>query len=280
MSFAFKAGFLADFSLLIVFTHGAACVAPAGIPEGHEICDLGATRSCVNTSGCGAHLTCVGAPGGGTRWGPCIGGASSCGHCTPGATQACDYRGSASLSHCVLGKQTCNASGTGFDACADPEFRCGTWSTVDFKECAFTRIAKYTGILADIPSGDSKQAYVLNHKATVSGVEMNAKAYSSDIWGNAWGSFSVPNPSCFVFILNYLKSCSTPFTGTILFMDPNTGMTFREGAGFPCTSECFSTNERRVYDREPLWGHEPFLIAGFGGPSRCQVTIGSPTFTW
>ena len=147
------------------------------------------------------------------------------------------------------------------------------------KECASTGVAKHAGILANIPSGDSKQAYVLNHKATVFGVQMNAKAYGSDLWGNAWGSFAVPNASCFVYNLRYLKTCTSPVTGSVLYQNPNTGKTFREGASIPCLSTCFGSNERKVYSSEPNWGNEPFLMGGGGGPPRCETLVGKE-FTW
>jgi len=233
-------------------------------------CTVGSTRSCMNTHGCAAQKTCVDSARG-PRWGACTGGGSTncrcapgavascqpgagacgkktcaadgnsfgacaealCGVCAPGAKQSCDYRGSAGSSHCSLGEQTCNGHGSGFDACVDPGFRCGSWGNIDMKECASTGIAKHAGVLAGIPSGDSSELYVMNHKATVFGTAMNAKAYSSDIWGNAWGSFAVPNSSCFVFHLSYLKTCSSPFTGSILYMNPNTGRTFGKAPAFP-----------------------------------------------
>ncbi|MCY1023257.1 hypothetical protein [Pyxidicoccus sp. MSG2] len=283
-----------------------------GDPE--HLCEPGRTRSCPNIHGCVGQKVCL---DDGTDHGPCTGGGTTncrcvpgsvtscqpeagacgqktcnsdgntygactqlpCGVCTPGEKRACDYRGSAGTSHCAQGEQTCNAYGSGFGACADPTYQCGRWSSIDPRECAFTGIAKHAGVLADIPSGDSRQAYVMNHPANVYGMQLYAKAYSSDIWGNAWGTFAVPNSSCFVYRLSYLKTCSSPFTGSILYRNPDTGMTFRESAGFPCMSACFGFIDRKVYDREPQWGNEPFLGGGFGGPPRCETIVGT-TFEW
>jgi hypothetical protein len=274
------------------------------------LCKPDSSRACRTTQGCPGREVCLE----GTSWGPCTGGGTagcgcvpgsvtscqpvagacgqktcspdgssfgacsqlSCGVCTPGAKQACDYRGSAGTSHCALGEQTCNAFGSGFSACVDPAYRCGTWSSIDPMECALTGIAKYAGVLADIPNGDSKQAYVLNHQATVRGVPMTARAYSSDLWGNAWGTFAVPSSNCFVYNVDYIQTCWSPFAGSTLNVDRSTGRTFRQGTGFPCMGTCIGTNERRVYDAEPRWGNEPFPFWGYGGPGgpdRCGISV-------
>ena len=274
-------------------------------------CNLGSTRTCRNVYGCQGQQTCVD----GVFWGRCTGGATSgcmcspgttrscqpgggacgtqtcasdgnaysactpvsCGVCTPGAKQACDYRGSAGLSHCARGEQTCNAFGSGFGACSDPTFQCGDWSSIDPIGCASTGFADHGGVLINIPSGDSWQAYVLNREAIVFGVPQRAKTFSIDIWGNARGGFLIPNSSCFVYQMDFLQTCSSPFGGSVLYVDRATGRSSREGAGFPCMSNCFGTNVRRVYSSEPSWGHESFQL-GFGGPPRCETKIGGPTF--
>ena len=240
------------------------------------VCTPGAKQNC-DYRGCPVgEQTCN---DNGSGFGACTDPTYRCAFCTPGAKKSCDYRGSAGTSHCALGEQTCNGDGSRFGTCTDPTYQCGTWSSIDFRECAFTGVAKHAGVLADIPSGDSKQAYVLHHKATVSGVPMYARAYSWDLWGNSWGTFAVSNSGCFVYNLSYWKTCSSPFSGSILYMDPSTGRTFREGTGFPCTGECFGGKERRVYSSEPRWGNEPFLPGGFGGPPRCETIVGK-TFEW
>lgn len=244
-------------------------------PDPGSVCGAGSTQACVNSHGCTGQKVCS---ADGNHWGSCTGGGTTNCACTPGAKRACDYRGAAGTSHCALGEQTCSADGNSFGACSDPTYQCGTWGSIDMKECASTGVAKHAGVLIDIPSGDDRRAYVLNHKATVFGVAMNAKAFTTDIWDNAWGSFAVPNTSCFVYDLSYLRTCSSPFSGSILYRDPQSGMTFREAAGFPCMSNCFGTSERRVYNREPRWGIEEFPSGG-GGPERCETLIGK-TFAW
>jgi hypothetical protein len=198
--------------------------------------------------------------------------------CMPGSKRPCDYRGSAGTSHCPVGEQTCNEKGDGYGLCEDSQYRCGAWDIISFKECAFTGRAKYVGVLRDIPSGDSKQAYVLKHKATVQGVDMNAMAFSQDPWGNAWGSFAVSTSQCFVYNFNFFKTCTSPLTGSVLYEDPNTRKTLRESTFGPCLSTCFGSNERKVYNSEPSWGTEPFLSGG-AGPPRCE-TIVSKEFEW
>lgn len=237
-------------------------------------CNPGAGVACNPAPGACGVRTCLGE---GRSYGPCT--PALCSVCTPGSKQDCDYRGAAGTSHCALGERTCNSNGNGYGGCSDPTYRCGTWSTIDVRECAFTGVAKHAGILSDIPSGDDKQAYVMKHPATVHGLTMTARAYSSDLWGNSWGTFAVPNSSCFVFTLQYVKACFTPFSGSILYSDPNTGMTFRESAGFPCFSNCFGSNYRWVSSTAPKWGSEQFPSGG-GGPPRCEVVVGGPKFDW
>ena len=239
-----------------------------------ECCTPGSVTSCAPTEGaCGQH-TCA---ANGKSFGACT--QILCGVCTPGDKRACDYKGSQGTSHCAFGVQACNSYGSGFGDCTDPTYQCGTWSSIDFKECAFTGMAKHAGVLADIPSGDNKQAYVLNHKATVFGIPMNAKAYSSDVLGNSWGTFAVQNTSCFVYNISYLKTCYWPFGGSILYMNQSTGKTFREGTGFPCLGACYSVNERKVFSNEPNWGDEPFNSNIIGGTRLCETIIGK-TFEW
>ena len=247
------------------------------VPKGpRTVCEPGAAVGCqpALAGACGQKICAADA----SAFGACM--QVSCGACAPGSKKACDYQGSAGQSHCPLGERTCNVQGSGFGACNDSAYRCGNWSSIDAKECASTGVAKHAGILANIPSGDDRKAYVLNHPATVFGVQMNAKAYVTDLWGNAWGSFAVPNTSCFVYNLTYLKSCTSPVTGTVIYLNPNTGKTFRESASIPCLSNCFGSNERKVYSSEPNWGNEPFpLIGGGGGPARCETLI-VKSFEW
>lgn len=198
--------------------------------------------------------------------------------CTPGEVRQCDYRGSAGTSHCALGKQVCNAAGDAFGACQDTQFLCGNWDVLSFKECAFTGTAKHVAVLRDIPSGDSAEQYVLKHKAEFNGMQLGAMAYSRDVWGNHWGSFAVPTTQCFVYNFNFWKTCTSPLSGSNLFQDPNTGKTYREGFTGVCLGECFGSNERRVYNAEPAWGTEPFILGG-AGPKRCE-TIVTKEFKW
>ena len=240
------------------------------------LCKAGAAVACSpTTAGACGQKTCA---ADGNSFGACT--QVSCGFCAHGATLPCDYQGKAGTSHCAQGVRTCNAFGSAYGACADPEFQCGNWSSIDMKECASTGIGKYAGVLAGIPSGDDRQAYVLNHKATVFGKQVTARAFSTDLWGNAWGSFAIENKSCFVYNLTYLITCTSPLSGSVIYSNPATGKTFREGASIPCLSNCFGSNERKVYSSEPNWGSEPFpLSGGGGGPPRCETVV-HKEFQW
>ena len=118
-------------------TYAACRAACLRIPK--PVCVPGSVEPCQPAAGACGQKTCGadGSPGACTQ--------ISCGVCTPGAKQACDYRGSAGSSHCELGEQTCNSLGSGFGACADPGYRCGRWGNIDFKECASTGVANMLG---------------------------------------------------------------------------------------------------------------------------------------
>ena len=198
--------------------------------------------------------------------------------CMPGTKRQCDYMGSAGQSHCLLGEQVCTATGDAFGQCEDTQFRCGNWDPASFKECASMGRAKYVSMLRDIPSGDNPETYVRRHPAIVNGATVGAMAYSRDLLGHHWGSFDVSHSQCFVYNFNFWQTCTSPVSGSKLYQDPNTGRTYRENFGGVCLSECFGSNERKVYNTEPAWGSEPFLQGG-AGPQRCETII-TKSFDW